>query len=141
MEPDKYSTPKRVLLWMLQLTAAGIFLQTLFFKFTAAPESVYIFKTVGMEPYGRIGSGIVELVASVFLLWPRRAWLGAALGLGTISGAIFFHLTTLGIEVQDDGGTLFYLALTVFICCLGILILRRKEAIKGIKDLLNLNSN
>lgn len=122
---------------MFQLLAAGIFLQTLFFKFTAAPESVFIFETVGMEPWGRVGSGIVELIASLLLLWPRRAWLGAVLGLGTISGAIFFHLTTLGIEVQGDGGTLFYLAVTVWISCLVVLLLRKDEAIDNIKIFLN----
>lgn len=70
-----------------------------------------------MEPWGRYGSGIVELVASVLLLWPRTVGLGALLGIGVISGAIFFHLTSLGIEVQGDGGLLFYLAMVVFVCC------------------------
>ena len=89
--------------FFLKVIVAAILLQTLYFKFTGAPESIYIFETVGMEPWGRIGSGIVELIASVLLLIRRTAWLGALLALGTICGAIFFHLTILGIEVQGDG--------------------------------------
>ena len=116
-----------VLFWLLRAVPALILLQTLFFKFTGAPESVYIFKTVGMEPYGRIGSGIVELVAAALLLMPRISWLGALLGLGVISGAIFFHLTILGIEVQGDGGYLFILALIVFIACLIIVWQNRSK--------------
>ncbi|MEM9647490.1 MAG: DoxX family membrane protein [Bacteroidota bacterium] len=108
---------KNSISWILRLAAAIILLQTLFFKFTGATESIYIFEQVGMEPWGRYGSGIVELVASVLLLWPRTVGLGALLGIGVISGAIFFHLTSLGIEVQGDGGLLFYLALVVFVCC------------------------
>lgn len=109
------------------MAAAAILAQTLYFKFTAAPESVYIFSTLGMEPYGRIGSGIGELIAAILLLIPSLAWLGAAMGLGVISGALFFHLTKLGIEVQGDGGLLFALAVIVFICCLTVLALRRHQ--------------
>lgn len=117
----------KALEWVLSLIAAIILLQSLYFKFTAQPESIYIFTRVGMEPYGRIGSGIVELVAGVFLLLPRFRVYGAVLTLGVISGAIFFHLTTLGIEVQGDSGQLFYYALVVFFCALTILMLKRKE--------------
>lgn len=113
--------------WLLQLVVAGILLQTLFFKFTAAEESVYIFKTVGAEPWGRIGSGIVELVASVLLLVPSAVTLGAILVLGTMSGAILSHLTILGIEVKGDGGLLFGLALTAFTSSVVILFIRRAE--------------
>jgi putative oxidoreductase len=91
-----------------------LLLQTLFFKFTAAPESVYIFETIGMEPYGRIGSGIAELIAAILILLPSTVWIGAGLSAAIISGALFFHLSELGIEIQNDGGTLFYLALIVF---------------------------
>ena len=139
MSVNFLSKSQTVISWIFQLTAAFIFLQTLFFKFTAAPESVYIFETVGMEPWGRIGSGIVELAAGILLLWPRRAWIGAVMGLGTISGAIFFHLTSLGIEVQGDGGTLFYLALLVFASCLIVLWLRRGQALSDIKKLVKGN--
>lgn len=116
-----------IISWVAQLAAAAILAQTLYFKFTAAPESVYIFSTLGMEPYGRIGSGIGELIAAILLLIPSLAWLGAAMGLGVISGALFFHLTKLGIEVQGDGGLLFALAVIVFICCLTVLALRRHQ--------------
>ena len=106
---------------LLRLIIAGILLQTLYFKFTAAEESVYIFTTLGMEPWGRIGSGIVELIAALLLLIPKGNWLGALLALGTVTGAIFFHLTKLGIEVKEDGGLLFILACVVFLGSLYIL--------------------
>lgn len=110
--------------WIARIVVAVILLQTLSFKFTAAPESVYIFETVGMEPWGRIGSGVAELIAGVLLLLlpPRRfAAAGAALSLGVISGAILFHLTTLGIVVQGDGGQLFAMACIVFVGALLVL--------------------
>lgn len=113
--------------WILQLIVAGILLQTLFFKFTGAAESVYIFSTLGAEPWGRIGSGVVELVASILLLVPATSAIGAALSLAVIAGAIVSHLTVLGIEVQGDGGLLFALALTVFVASTVILVLRRTE--------------
>ena len=116
-----------VMSWLLQLAAAGILLQTLFFKFTGASESVYIFSTLGAEPWGRIGSGIVELIASILLLVPATTTIRAALALGVISGAIVSHLTILGIEVQGDGGLLFILALIVFVASAAILVLRRAE--------------
>jgi hypothetical protein len=105
-----------LLYWTSRFTAAGILLQTLFFKFTAAEESVYIFTTVGMEPWGRIGVGIMELIAAVLLLFNTTAWLGSGLALGLMLGAISMHLTILGISVQHDGGYLFFLALTVAAC-------------------------
>ncbi|MCB9081530.1 MAG: DoxX family protein [Lewinellaceae bacterium] len=119
---------RNILSWLFRGIAAVILLQTLYFKFTAAPESVYIFSTLGLEPWGRIGIGIAELIVSVLLLIPRTAWVGALGGLGIIAGAIFAHLTQLGIEVQGDGGTLFYLALAVFASCLVVLLLHGAEA-------------
>ncbi len=116
-----------LLAWAAQITAAIILLQTLYFKFTAHPQSVYIFTKVGMEPWGRIGSGIVELIASVLLFVPGFRWLGALMGMGTMAGAIFFHLTILGIEVDGDSG-LFVLALVTFACCALVLVVRRQEA-------------
>ncbi len=113
--------------WLLQLLVAVILLQTLFFKFTGAEESVYIFTTLGAEPWGRISSGVVELIAASLLLLPRTVTLGAILALGTISGALLSHLTKLGIVVKDDGGTLFGLAIVVFVCSAGILWMRRRE--------------
>lgn len=106
---------------------AAVLFQTLFFKFTGAEESVYIFTALGMEPWGRIGSGLAELVAVVLLLWPGRAVYGALLALGVISGALVSHLTRLGIEVRGDGGLLFGLALLVFVGSLLILALHRRE--------------
>ena len=111
--------------WALQVTVAVILLQTLFFKFTGAEESVYIFTTVGAEPWGRIGSGILELVAAVMLLTPALVTYGAILTVGVMSGAILSHLTILGIEVKGDGGLLFGLALTCFVGSLIILSIRR----------------
>lgn len=116
---------KTTLSWILQVVAALVLGQTLFFKFTGAPESVYIFETLDAEPWGRWGSGVVELVAVVLLLWPGRAVWGALLGAGVMAGAIGSHLTRLGIEVQDDGGLLFGLALLTLACCVGVLVLRR----------------
>ncbi len=117
----------KILIWVLRLVAAAIMLQTLFFKFTGAPESIYIFETVGLEPFGRYASGVAELIASILLLIPRTTWLGAVIGLGVISGAIMSHLTVLGIEVQGDGGTLFAMAVVVFISCAVLLFMHRTD--------------
>ncbi|MBT8326460.1 MAG: DoxX family protein [Bacteroidia bacterium] len=106
---------KKYLPVIFRIIPALILLQTLYFKFTGSPESVYIFTQVGLEPVGRIGIGIVELIAAVLLLFPRTAWLGSLIALGIISGAIMMHLTDLGIEVQGDGGYLFALAILVWI--------------------------
>lgn len=114
-----------VVSWIVRLLAAAILLQTLFFKFTAAPESVYIFTTVGAEPWGRIGSGVIELIAAILLLIPAYAWVGALLSLAVALGAIVSHLTLLGIEVQGDRGLLFALAVAVLVCSLVVLFLYR----------------
>lgn len=124
---------KRIGAWLLRLLAAIIMLQTLFFKFTGADESVYIFSTIGLEPWGRIGSGIVELVASVLILFPKTTWLGALIGAGVMSGAIFFHLTSLGLVIQDDGGQLFIYAVLVFSCCVSLLIIYRSDLLQYVK--------
>lgn len=116
-----------IISWILQLLTAVILGQTLFFKFTAAPESVYIFTTLGLEPWGRLGSGVAELIAVALLLVPRTVTLGALLALGVIAGAIASHLTTLGVVVKEDGGLLFALALTVFAASAVILVLRRAQ--------------
>jgi len=116
-----------IISWVCQVVAAVILLQTLYFKLTGAPEPIYIFTTIGMEPWGRYGSAAVELVAGILLLVPSMAGIGAVLALGVISGAIFFHLTTLGIVVMDDGGTLFVMALVVFACSLTVAWLRRGQ--------------
>ena len=113
--------------WLLRLAAAVVLLQTLFFKFTAAPESVYIFTKVGLEPWGRIGSGVIELIAATLLLTPRFTWLGSLSAMGIMAGAIFSHLTLLGIEVQGDKGLLFALAVFVFVAATINLQLHRTE--------------
>lgn len=113
----------------MRLIAAYILLQTLRFKFLGLPESIYIFTKVGMEPYGRIGSGIVELIASILILIPRTTAWGALLALGTMSGAIFFHLTTLGIDVQGDHGQLFFMAVAVWVCSAILLVVYRSQVL------------
>lgn len=107
--------PLTIALWALRLIASVILLQTLFFKFSASEESVYIFSTIGMEPWGRIGTGVMELIAAILILIPRITAVGALLAIGLMSGALFFHLTKLGIEVKADGGLLFIYALLVLI--------------------------
>ena len=113
--------------WICRVAGAVILLQTLFFKFTAAPESVYIFTKVGLEPWGRIGSGIAELIAAILILIPATTWLGAGLALAVMAGAIFSHLTVLGIVVMNDGGLLFGLALAVAACSVVLLFLQRRR--------------
>jgi hypothetical protein len=121
------SSVQTVASWGLQLLAAGILLQTLFFKFTGAEESVFIFSTLGAEPWGRIGSGVLELVAAVLLLVPGTVWLGALLAMGLMAGAAMSHLVFLGIAVRGDGGLLFGLAIVTFICSAIVLFLRRGQ--------------
>ena len=117
----------KILSWLLRVVVAVILLQTLFFKFTGAAESVYIFSTLGAEPWGRYASGLAELVAAVLLLAPRGAALGALVALGIMTGAIVSHLTVLGIEVMGDGGLLLALALVVFTGSAGLLVMHRAE--------------
>lgn len=119
------STTQKILYWVARLTTAVILLQTLFYKFTAAEESVYIFTTIGMEPWGRIGVGVVELIGSVLLVITATAWMGALISLGMAVGAIGMHLTILGIEVMNDGGQLFSYALLVALCSTYVLYLDR----------------
>lgn len=118
---------KQIAFVLLRIVPAIILLQTLYFKFSAAPESVFIFETLGLEPYGRIGLGIVELITAVLLLVPRTTWIGALLGMGIMAGALFSHITTLGVVVQDDGGTLFMLALITFVCCSALAWVQRGQ--------------
>lgn len=116
-----------VLSWILRLTVAIILLQTLYFKFTAHPDSVHIFTALGVEPWGRIGLGIVELITAALVLWPRSQLVGMVLSLGIIVGAIGSHLLVLGLNVENDGGGLFSLAATVFVCTTLYLILHKQE--------------
>ena len=124
------SSKLNIISWICRVIVAVILFQTLFFKFTGAEESKYIFSTLmgpELEAYGRIGSGIVELFAVIMVLTPSKAWLGAVVALGTISGAIMGHLTMLGIVVKDDGGLLFTLAVTVFVLSGIVLLIHRRE--------------
>ena len=111
---------------ILRIIVAVILVQTLRYKFTGHPDSIYIFTQIGMEPYGRIGIGVLELIASILILIPRTVWAGAALSAGILAGAIFFHLTKIGIEVQGDGGGLFYMGIATCILSLIILWQHRK---------------
>jgi uncharacterized membrane protein YphA (DoxX/SURF4 family) len=119
--------PLLVVSWICRIAAAVILLQTLYFKFSGAPESVYIFTRFGLEPWGRYASGVAELFASVLLLIPRTTWLGALIAAGVMIGAIGSHLTRLGIVVKNDGGLLFALALVVFITALATLFIHRRQ--------------
>jgi hypothetical protein len=116
MSKQTLSKGQLVVSWSCRIVAAVILLQTLFFKFTGAEESIYIFTTVGMEPWGRYGSGVAELIAAVLMLTPRLAWAGALLAAGVMAGALASHLTVLGIVVKDDGGLLFALAVITAVC-------------------------
>lgn len=117
----------KTLIWIAKLLVSVILLQTLFFKFTAADESVFIFSALGMEPYGRIGSGIAELIIVILILVPRTTYLGALIGMFMMVEALFSHLFVLGIEVQNDGGILFVMALITFLSCAFIVFQNRKK--------------
>ena len=116
-----------IILWIAKIVVAFILLQTLYFKFSAHPDSVYIFEQTGLGSAGRIGSGIFELIIAILILIPKTAWIGAVGAVGTMAGAIFFHLTNLGIEVNGDGGTLFIMALIVMAGGLFVLYKSRNE--------------
>lgn len=118
---------KKHLPLVLRIVVAIILIQTLRFKFSAHPDSVYIFEKVGLEPIGRIGIGFLELIAGILLLIPKTIWIGATLTLGILGGAIVMHLTQIGIEVKNDGGLLFSTAIITFILASIILYLYRSE--------------
>jgi hypothetical protein len=126
---------QNILGWVLRLIAAVIMLQTLYFKFSGAEESVYIFTQLDMEPWGRIGIGVMELIASVLILYPRTTAFGAVLGIGLMSGAVFFHLTKLGLVVMNDGGQLFIYALLVLISCIILAVLQKNVLIGFVKSI------
>ena len=126
---------KTVVYWLARGIAAIIMIQTLYFKFSGSEESVYIFSVVGMEPWGRIGVGVMELIASILIVVSSTAWLGAVLSLGLMTGAIGMHLTILGIEVQNDGGQLFLYAVIVSLCSLFVLWYNQEKIISVVKRL------
>jgi len=132
------SKAKTILSWVLRIVSAVILLQTLFFKFTAAPESVYIFSKIGLEPFGRIGIGVGELIASILILLNPTKILGALLAIGLMSGAIFFHLTVLGVVVMNDGGLLLTYAALVWIASSTVVLLDRNELAMMLTQIRNL---
>lgn len=127
---------KIIVSWILRLLVAIILLQTLYFKFTAHPDSIYIFSTLGIEPWGRIGLGVAELIAALLVLYPPASLFGMILSFGIISGAVFSHLFVLGIVVQDDGGSLFGLAMIVLVASAIYLLLHKSETILFVRKYL-----
>lgn len=128
---------KNIISWLLRLTVAIILLQTLYYKFTAHPDSVHIFSELGVEPWGRIGLGIIELITAILVVIPKTKIIGIITSLGIIIGAIGSHLLVLGINVSNDGGGLFTLAIIVFIACIIFLIMHKKDVLALIKSLKN----
>lgn len=124
---DTFSSRQKMVIWICSLVAAGIMIETLFFKFTAAPESVYIFRKMGTEPWMRWVQGIWELLASIGLLWPRLRWAGGILTTGAMAAAILSHLTWLGFSVQNDHGLLFGMALVTFTCGVTVMMMYREH--------------
>jgi len=130
------NTVRRALPWVLAIYIAFVFIQSLFYKFTGAPESIYIFSTVGgwlglswFEPVGRYIIGLGELLASTLLFVPMLRPAGAALAVCIMTGAIVFHLfSPLGVVVFDDGGLLFGMACGVWISGALIVIMERSKA-------------
>jgi len=121
---------------ILRITIAGILLQTLYFKFTAHPDSVYIFSQLGVEPYGRIGLGIAEVISSILILLSRTKLLGTVLAFFIICGALMAHFLVIGIEIKGDGGGLLTLAFIVLVACIGLFFLHKNEFQKAISKLL-----
>ena len=118
---------------VMSVLAAIVLIHTLYFKSTKAPENVYIFSQLGMEPYGRFGTGIIELIIAGLLLYSVTSLLGAILAIAIISGTLFSHLFVLGIAVQNDGGLLFGLALIVFVSSSVSVFIQPEKLIKMIK--------
>lgn len=118
---------KKIFSWLLRIIIAILFLQTLSFKFTAHPDSVYIFSKLGVEPYGRVALGIIELITSLLILIPRTKLVGILFSFFIILGAIASHFFVIGIEIKGDGGGLLLYAFIIFIACVLLFILYRKE--------------
>lgn len=129
-----------IISWILRILAAGILLQTLYFKFGGKPEAVYIFTTLGVEPWGRIALGVLELITAILLLLPSTVWLGGVLGAGLMVGAIGAHVGILGIEVQGDGGNLFMMAWLTLGVCVAILFIHQDALKVGISKIIGKRS-
>jgi len=119
-------------IWILRLVPALLLLQTLYFKFTAHPESVKLFTEIGMEPWGRIGTGIIELIAAILLLIPRFTGFGALLGLAMMTGALYFHLTKIGVNFNGDP-LLFIYAVITFVCCAMLVLIYKSKLEQQLK--------
>ncbi len=126
---------KNKILWVLRLAISAILLQTLYYKFTAHPDSVFIFESLGVEPFGRIGLGIIELITAILILINSTRILGLLLSLLIILGAIFSHFIVLGLQIANDGGGLFSLAIIVFICSVISLIILKEEVLLELKKI------
>ena len=122
--------------WVLRIIAALIMLQTLYFKFSGAEESVYIFSQLGMEPWGRIGTGIFELFASILVLYPGTTFFGSLLAIGLMLGAIAAHLIKLGVVIKNDGGQLFIYALIVLTSSIILAFICRNDGITFVKRMI-----
>jgi len=107
----------------------------LIFKFTGAQESVELFTKLGAESWGRIGTGIIELIASALILIPTTVWLGSLLAAGMMAGAIASHILVIGV-MRDDGGQLFLYAVVVFICALFSFWMSKSQVPESIKKFL-----
>lgn len=140
----------------VSLFGSAVFLDSLRFKFTDAPETQEIFGrldgwagSLGLPGlFGHTGLfsqyviGSVELVASSLLLiglipgLKRLHVIGALAGFAVMSGAVNFHLwTPLGIDPNNDGGGLFMAAVTLWVLTGTLLVIRRKELVALIGDL------
>ena len=114
-------TKKPLLHWILRLVPAFILMQSLFFKFSASPVSVKLFTTIGLEPFGRIGIGVAEIIVAILILVPKTTVYGAIGAVGLMIGAIYYHIATplgIAISLEDgstDGGQLFIMAWVVLI--------------------------
>lgn len=133
-------TIKNIISWALRIIAAVILFQTLYFKFTAHPESVELFTKLGVEPWGRIGTGIIELITGILLLIPATSIIGSFLGIGLMSGAILSHIAVIGIESKGDGGQLFILAIVVLLCCVVYLFLNKKDTFALVQKILKIKA-
>jgi len=131
-QKNNHNYMRQVTIWILRLAPAILLLQTLYFKFTAHPQSVKLFTQIGLEPYGRIGTGILELIAAILILVPRFTGYGALLGMMMMTGALFFHLTKIGIYFDGDP-VLFIYALITFVCCAALVLIYRNQLEKALK--------
>ena len=116
---------KKIISWILQLVVVVILGQTLFYKFTDAPETAELFAQLGMGAFGYKLIGLLELIACILLLIPASVATGALLGWGLMTGAIIAHVTEIGFE--GELGVLGAMAITAWLCCMVIMYLNRRS--------------